>query len=157
MKWRGTTCVVLIALPVLSNTATPPQTVSNAHRAAKTAIAQLEQRWVADITHGNRDDLAAMLADDYRDINWKGEVRDKPSLLAGLHPSANATQHITHLLVRVWGGTAVATGVNEVHSRSQGWTVEVPFTDVFARTGGHWLAVSSQETLRKPAPSSGKP
>jgi hypothetical protein len=29
--------------------------------------------------------------------------------------------------------------------------VEVSFTDVFARIDGRWLAVSSQETLRKPS------
>jgi hypothetical protein len=54
------------------------------------------------------------------------------------------------LRVRVWSDTAVATGINQVHSRSKGWTVEVPFTDVFAWIGGRWLAVSSQETARKP-------
>jgi len=51
----------------------------------------------------------------------------------------------------VWGDTAIATGINEVRSRSKGWTVEVPFTDVFARIDGHWLAVSSQETVRQPS------
>ena len=76
---------------------------------------------------------------------------NKPTLLASLHASADATQHVTQLQVRVWGDTAIATGINEVRSRSKGWTVEVPFTDVFARIDGHWLAVSSQETVRQPS------
>lgn len=150
MKGCVATFVALMALPVWSAAATPPQTASDARSVAQHAVEKLEQRWIADIAHGDRDDLATLLADDYRDIDWKGDVRDKTTLLASLHPSADATQHITHLQVRVWGDTAVATGINEVHSRSKGWTVEVPFTDVFARIDGHWLAVSSQETLRKP-------
>ncbi|HKZ09244.1 MAG TPA: nuclear transport factor 2 family protein [Rhodanobacteraceae bacterium] len=155
MKWQGATFAVLMALPVLPATAatTPPQAAANAPSVAQGAIEKLEQRWTADIARGDRDDLAAMLADDYRDIDWKGVIRDKSTLLAGLHASADATQHITQLQVRVWGDTAVATGINEVRSRSKGWTVEVPFTDVFARIDGHWLAVSSQETLRKPSKS----
>ena len=150
MKWRGIIFGVLAVLPLVSSAATPPQPASNAQNTAQRAVAKLEQRWIADIARGDRDDLATLLADDYRDIDWKGDIRDKPTLLAGVHPSADTTQHITHLQVRVWGDTAVATGINEVHSRSKGWTVEVPFTDVFAHVDGHWLAVSSQETVRKP-------
>ena len=154
MKWRGALFGVLVALPMLSSAAPPSQTAPVAQSADQRAVGKLEQRWIADITRGDRDDLASLLADDYRDIDWKGDVRDKAALLAGLHPSADATQRITHLQVRVWGDTAVSTGINEVHSRSKGWTVEVPFTDVFARIDGRWLAVSSQETLRKPPAAS---
>lgn len=118
--------------------------------ADKTAVAQLEQRWLTDIAHGESRDLATILADDYQDIDWQGHTRSKTELLAGLHTPPTSTQHVTHLSIRVWGEAAVATGVNQVHSTSQGWTVEVPFTDVFARIDGHWRAVSSQETLRKP-------
>lgn len=158
MTWRGATLVVLVALPALSAAATPPKSASNEQSIARRAVEKLEQRWIGDIARGDRDDLATMLADDYRDIDWKGDIRDKPTLLAGLHESADTTQHITHLQVRVWGDTAVATGINEVHSHSRNWTVEVPFTDVFARVDGRWLAVSSQETLRKPpATSSSRP
>jgi len=55
--------------------------------------------------------------------------------------------------VRVFGDTAIATGINTVHSKTKGWTVEVAFTDVFVRARGQWRAVSAQETLQKPAPS----
>jgi hypothetical protein len=150
MRWRGASFIVLMGLPCLSSAAPPPQTASTTQGAARRSVEELEQRWIADIARGDRDDLATLLAADYRDIDWKGRMRDKPALLAGLHASADTTQHITHLRVRAWGDTAVATGINQVHSHSKGWTVEVPFTDVFAWIGGHWLAVSSQETVRKP-------
>jgi hypothetical protein len=119
--------------------------------AAGTAVAQLEQRWVADLADGNRHDLATILANDYRDIDWQGYTRNKAELLAGLHQPPTSSQRITDLHVRVWGDTAVATGINHVQSKTRGWAVEVAFTDVFAHIDGHWRAVSSQETLRKPA------
>lgn len=138
---------------VLSGAAASPPPATG-QSADQRAIAALEQRWVADIAQGNRGDLATMLADDFRDIDWQGHPRDRQAVLAGIHPSTGTTQHITRLDVRVWGDTAVATGVNEVHSDSKGWTVEVSFTDVFARIDGNWRAVSSQETLRKPPAAS---
>ncbi len=145
--------VCLMVLSTLSIAAARAQTSSATDR---TTVTRLEQRWVADIRSGNRGDLATILSDDYRDINWQGYVRDKTALLATLHRSADIRQHISQLRVRVWGDTAVATGINEVHSASKGWTVEVPFTDVFARIDGHWRAVASQETLRKPAARASK-
>lgn len=151
MTRRAAACAVLAALPLLSNAAThPPE--PRPQNADRLAIEALEQRWIADIDAGNRDDLATILADNYRDIDWQGHLRDKQALLDALHKPANATQRVTQLQVRTWGDTAVATGTNEVRSSHKGWAVEVSFTDVFARIDGRWRAVSSQETLRKPPP-----
>jgi hypothetical protein len=119
--------------------------------AIKTAVAQLERRWLADIADGNRRDLATILTDDYRDIDWRGHTRNKTELLVGLHKPPTSTQRVTDLQVRVWGDAAVATGINHVQSKTRGWSVQVSFTDVFAHIDGRWRAVSSQETLRKPA------
>jgi len=147
MKMCAATCMVLAALPVFSSAEAPSQTLQSADQLA---VEKLEQRWIADIGAGNREDLAVILADDYRDIDWRGQIRDKHTMLAASHKSTDKTQHITQLRVRVWGDTAVATGINQVHSASKGWTVEIPFTDVFARIDGHWRAVASQETVRTP-------
>ncbi|TAN07388.1 MAG: nuclear transport factor 2 family protein [Rhodanobacteraceae bacterium] len=119
--------------------------------AARAAIAQLERRWLAAVEPGgDREALDTILADDYLDTDWQGRTRDKAALVAA--PAAQGvTQHVDGLRIRVWGDTAVATGVNHIHSAAKGWTVTVPFTDVFACIDGHWRAVASQETLRKPA------
>lgn len=127
------------------------------HEATGTAgIAALEQRWIADIDRGDRHDLASLLAGDYQDIDWQGRRRGKRVLLAAVQPNPDIHQRIRALQVRAWGDTAVATGSNRVQSRSKGWTVAVSFTDVFACIDGSWRAVSSQETLVKPATRSAK-
>lgn len=149
LRTRIVWLVCLAAPPMFSIAAAPAQTSSAT--AAMAAVTRLEQRWVADIANGNGGDLALILADDFRDIDFQGRTRDEAALLTAAGKPRHATQRIRQLRVRVWGNTAVATGINEVPSTSKGWTVEVPFTDVFARIDGHWRAVSSQETLRKPA------
>jgi len=150
---RGTAFALLMAMSALSSAAAPSQSASSRQSADQLAVGKLEQRWVADIMQGDRDDLATILADDYRDIDWQGHIRDRQALLAGIHRSPATSQRITHLDVRVWGDAAVATGVNEVHSAGKGRAVEVSFTDVFARIDSHWRAVASQETVRKPSSS----
>lgn len=123
--------------------------------ADKAAVVRLEHRWVAALAPGgDRSALGDILAEDYVDIDWRGRIRRKSDLLRAVGSPKGAVQHVTALQVRVWGDSAVATGVNTVHSPVKGWTIEVPFTDVFERIDGHWRAVSSQETLRKPPASS---
>ncbi|MGH8214838.1 MAG: nuclear transport factor 2 family protein [Rhodanobacteraceae bacterium] len=148
---RALVVAATAALPAMSPAAKTGD-VPAATRSAQAddlAVTQLEQRWIADIERGDRDDLAAMLADDYRDIDWQGRIRDKQAVLAAIAKPSGTSQHIRNLRVRAWGDTAVATGTNEVHSAAKGWTAEVSFSDVFARIDGHWRAVASQETLRK--------
>ncbi|HEX5961767.1 MAG TPA: nuclear transport factor 2 family protein [Rhodanobacteraceae bacterium] len=117
----------------------------------RAAIAGLEQRWPAAVAPGgDRKALAGILAEDYIDTDWQGHLRGKAAPMAAA-PAKDAVAHVTGLGIRVGGDTAVATGVNHIHSTQKGWTVEVPFTDVFARIHGHWRAVASQEMLRKPA------
>jgi hypothetical protein len=150
---RAAMLAAAAVVTVLARAAQPADVAAPMHdaQADKLAVTQLEHRWIADIGIVNRGDLATILADDYRDIDWQGRVRDTDALLASLGKPSGTSQHILALQVRAWGDTAVATGTNEVHSATKGWTAEVSFTDVFARIDGHWHAVASQETLRKPA------
>jgi hypothetical protein len=135
---------------------TPPAASTTTQRAAdEVAATQLERRWVAALAPGgDRSALDDSLADDYVDIDGRGRVRHKADLGHAPGSPGKTTQQVSGLDVRVWGDSAVATGVNTVHSTAKGWTTEVAFTDVFVRVDGHWRAVSSQETPRRsPLPS----
>ena len=114
-------------------------------------IAALEQRWLAAIHNRDHHALENILADGFTDITVTGGKRGRKEAIAHAIAPADTTQTITQLDVRVLGNTAIATGINQVHSRKQGWTAEVAFTDVFIREHGDWRAISAQETLRKPA------
>ena len=128
-----------------------PQTAAASIATDRAAVTQLEQRWLAAVSPGgDRGALDGILADDYVDTDWQGHLRNKADLLAGTTAN-DVSEHVTGMRVRVWGDTAVATGINHVHSGAKGWSVDVAFTDVFSRIDGRWRAVSSQETLRKSA------
>lgn len=137
----------------------PAVSTAGARQSAdEAAVIGLEHRWVAALgPGGDRSALGDILADDYVDIDWRGRIRHKADLIHATGSPKGAVQQVTALQVRVWGDSAVATGVNTVHSPTKGWTIEVPFTDVFERIDGHWRAVSSQETLRKPPAASARP
>lgn len=114
-------------------------------------IVALEHHWLDAIRTRDRDALEAILAADFVDINANGRMRDRDEAIAHASAPPDTTQAITQLKVRVHGDTAIATGINTVHSTTKDWTVEVAFTDVFVRGNHGWQAVSAQETLRKPA------
>ena len=115
-------------------------------------IISLEHRWLSAIRSGDRQALDGILADGFTDIDTNGRTRDRAEAIAHASAPPDTTQKITQLQVRVFGDTAIANGINTVHSQSRGWTVGVAFTDVFVRGHGAWRAVSAQETLRKPPP-----
>lgn len=115
-------------------------------------IVALEHRWLDAIRHHDSRTLETILAAGFTDTNASGKVRDREEVLSHASAPPNTTQAITQLKVRVYGDTAIASGINTVHSLAKGWTVEIAFTDVFVRGNRGWQAVSAQETLRKPAP-----
>lgn len=135
------------ALPAAS---APPAAFASTHASTDTAaIERLERRWLAAVAPGgDRNALEGILADDYIDTDWQGRIRDKAALIDSA-ASGDATQRVSDLRVRAWGNTAVATGINHVHSPGKGWSVDIAFTDMFARIHGHWRAVASQETVHK--------
>ena len=140
--------LALLMCPVLACAAASAAQASQAETDRAQVVA-LEHRWLDAIRNGDRKALGDILADGFVDISTNGQTRDRAEAMA--HSAApGATQSITQLTVRVFGDTAIANGINTVHSKAQGWTVEVAFTDVFVRRNGRWQAVSAQETLRKP-------
>jgi hypothetical protein len=105
------------------------RTAATSTAADRAAVTRLEQRWLAAVAPGgDRGTLAGILADDYSDTDWQGHTRNKTDLLKAAAPK-DWTEHVTDMHVRVWGDTAVATGINHVHSSAKGWSVDVAFTD----------------------------
>jgi hypothetical protein len=110
-----------------------------------------EHRWIDALLHKDVRVLDTLLADDFLDNTYNGNVYAKREILARLaaggptYPSLG----LTETRVRVYGTAGVVTGVNTV--KTDGGPVRVRFTDVFRREGCGWRAVSAQETLI-PAP-----
>lgn len=137
-------------LPLLALLTTPAlATTSAANRG--TPVVKLEHAWIGAIRQHDTAMLARILADDFTDIDVHGHIRDKADAMTTSTAPSGTTQTLRDLRVRRYGDSAVANGINVVHSKAKGWTVQIAFTDVFVRRHGQWQAVSAQETLQRPA------
>lgn len=90
--------------------------------------------------------LDKLLADDFLDVSWKDQIRTKADLLKD-NATVSASQRLSELRVRVFGNTAVVTGLNTVTGPRHSYVAHLRFSDVFVRRANAWHAVSAQETL----------
>ena len=109
----------------------------------------LEQRW---LTAGMQRDLPALreiLADDFVDVSYQGQLRDKADHLSSTLAPSKSRQTLEELKVRLYGDTGIVNGLDVVVTADGSTTYKVRFTDVFVKRAGRWQAVSAQETLEQ--------
>jgi len=143
--------VLILALPLVLAAFSDADSMTS----EESSVREAEARWVAALETRDAAALGALLDEDFVDITWKGEVRDRRAAVAALaapeRPSM--TQRLQEIRVRFAApGVAVVTGVNVVTSKAPDFTARVRFTDVFVRRGGAWKALSAQETLEGARP-----
>lgn len=143
--------VIVLALEVSCATAR----CGPVERVPEQALLDFEHRWIDALLHKDVRTLDGLLAGDFLDSAYNGNLYTKKEILARLaqggptYPSLG----LEETRVRVYGTTGIVTGVNVV--QTDGGPVRVRFTDVFRREDCDWQAVSAQETLvaAGPAPS----
>lgn len=104
-----------------------------------------ERRWVAALETGDRAALADLLDDGFSDFNWRGDVRDKPQVLAGLAPRGAGAIVLRDVQVMASGRLGVVRGLTATRTGA-GEARAARFTDIFICRAGRWRAVSAQET-----------
>lgn len=113
--------------------------------AAAAPLLQLEQTWLRAAQSRDIGALQRILSDDYVDINYAGILRDKADALKAPNvTSRKTTQTLSEERVRIYGTTAVVTGLGTLAAGKHRY--QWRFTDVFIADHGAWRAVSSQET-----------
>jgi len=119
------------------------------------AVREAEARWVEALDTRNAAALRSLLDENFVDITWKGEVRDRSAAVAALEAPGRPSmkQTLQELRVRFAApDVAVVTGLNVVSSKAPDFTARVRFTDVFVKRAGVWKALSAQETLERESP-----
>lgn len=132
---------VLLACPVTLRAAS--------HETDRAAVMRLAHQWLHASMTRDKAALARILADDFIDTSYRGKLRTKADMLA-VSAAPHASQQLGDLKVRLYGDTAIMTGVNHVVGPHKAWTADVRFTDVYVKRRGRWHAVSAQETLIPP-------
>ena len=109
-------------------------------------IIGVEREWLRALIQRDRVALDRVLADDFMDSNWKGELHTKKQVLEGMGTSVPYLQHLREINVQREGTTALVRGLNEISDKDGHIAMQIRFTDVLLYRHGHWQAVAAQET-----------
>lgn len=112
-----------------------------------TTLLRLEHTWQQAVSSGDKQTLRNILADNFLDTSYKGELRTKDEIVASVNGNRHYNAVLSDLKVRLFGDTAIVTGLNTVTGRGQAWTAQVRFTDIFVKRNNRWQAIGAQESI----------
>ena len=114
-------------------------------QSAEQAIREVEEQWLQN--ESNPAVLESILADDFVHVLPAGFISKQEQLsFVRNHPRpAGETRRFEELRVRVYGDTAIATGIVDAREDQSRQPQRTMFTDVFVRRHGKWQAVNAQE------------
>ncbi len=124
---------------------------------AEKEIRALEQQWRTARVEGDTKFLELFYAPDLKIQTASGDVVTRQADIDLFATRAIKPEFIRaeELTVRVYGDTAVVTGLDHLRGtyRGQPGDMYLRFTDVLVRRGGRWQLVAHQSTtFKKPAP-----
>jgi len=114
-------------------------------QSAEQAIRELEEQWLQNVS--NPAVLESILAEDFVHVLSAGFISKQEQLdFVRSHPRpADETRRFEELKIRVYGDTAIATGIVDAMQGDEGQPKRNMFTDVFVKRKGKWQAVNAQE------------
>ena len=114
-------------------------------------IKQLDQKRIQAQIDADRVALDRLYADDFIGIGPSGTVRTKPQVLSDFTSGDLKFQSITtdDVQVRVYGNTAVETGLSTMIGQDKGKAVprDNRFTRVWVKQQGRWRLVANHYSL----------
>lgn len=118
----------------------------DAGHADSAAVVALENQW---LSVDDSATLEQILAPDFLHPVSTGDIIDKAQHIGFVakHPRpASVHPRFERLDVRVYGTTAIATGIVDAVQVGKPGVRRTMFTDVFLKRAGRWQAVSAEET-----------
>jgi ketosteroid isomerase-like protein len=119
--------------------------------AARSRVMAFESAWGLAEKNKDAKALDALLDNSLTYTDYDGTLKTKSDFLAEVKASGhNREQQIVESTVaRVYGDTAVVTGVYQVKGTDQGkpYLRRGRFTDTWVNRNGNWVCVASQYTL----------
>ena len=116
------------------------------------AIRQIDNERIQAQVHADATALDRIYADDFIGVGPSGTVRTKPQVIADFTSASLKFQSITtdEVQVRVYGNTAVETGLSTMAGQDKGKDVprDTRFTRVWIKQQGRWRLVANHYSLR---------
>ena len=130
------------------------QKANDASLSTEEQIKSIEEERNRAILSGDAATLDRMTAEDYTFITLRGELRTKAEIVKGFQSGAfkYESRTISELKVRVYGDTAVVTGLSTQKGEEDGkdYSGDYRFTRVYVKDTGHWITVALQTTPIRP-------
>jgi hypothetical protein len=117
------------------------------HPATSSGVLATEHEWVRALEARDSRALSCILASDFADTNWRGQLVPRSVVLGRLPSRPPSHLTLTNLSVHQEGRFAIVRGTNTQTGPDGRATGSVRFTDAFVFRGGTWRALSAQETL----------
>ena len=114
-------------------------------------LLRLEDNWCLALKTRNAALLNEILAQDYVEVTSSGTIESRAEAIAAIEDPQSSTTSCgnSNVKVRVFGNTAVVTGVMDQAGTSNGVAFggkRLVFTDTYVRRGGRWQCVAGQST-----------
>ena len=116
------------------------------------AIAGLEQQWVAASKAGNVDGVAALLADNFVNLNSDGTTPSRAQTLEMMKKAKWEANEISDVKVMTFGNTAIASGAWYGKGTSDGKAVDAHerWVDTWMKMpSGKWQCIASASAPAK--------
>jgi len=121
-------------------------------RSVEQAIRRLDNERIQAQVHADANALDRIYADDFIGVGPSGTVRTKPQVISDFTSGDLKFQSITteEVQVRVYGNTAVETGLSTMTGQDKGKDVprDTRFTRVWINHGGRWRLVANHYSIR---------
>src|SRR6201993_1905850 len=129
------------------------QSARGAHRTSvEETIRKLDNERIQAQIHADATALDRIYAADFIGVGPSGTVRTKPQVISDFTSGDLKFQSIStdEVQVRVYGNTAVETGLSTMGGQDKGKAVprDTRFTRVWVKQQGHWRLVANHYSLQ---------
>jgi uncharacterized protein (TIGR02246 family) len=152
---RSVLFIAVLVFTVAIMGAGQEQSAMGSHRTSvEAAIRKLDNERIQAQIHADATALDRIYAADFIGVGPSGTVRTKPQVISDFTSGELKFQSITteEVQVRVYGDTAVETGLSTMIGQDKGKTVprDTCFTRVWVKQQGHWRLVVNHYSLQTP-------
>lgn len=132
-----------------ASAASQAQAATTPSEAETRALLQAQaDRWDQAIVARRREDIAANMAEDFRQIDGEGHVEDRASFLEGLlDPKLQLDPYkVEDFDIRLYGDVALLSGRTRMTGRYDGkvFKTHYRYIDIYVKRHGAWKIVSVQ-------------
>jgi uncharacterized protein (TIGR02246 family) len=150
---RPTLLIALLTLTATSIALGQEQSASDANQTSvEETIRKVDNERIQAQIHADATALDRIYAADFIGVGPSGTVRTKPQVISDFTAGTLKFQSITtdEVQVRVYGDTAVETGLSTMVGQDKGKTVplDTRFTRVWVKQKGRWRLVANHYSTR---------